>query len=45
MKTKTETPAAMLEPAKLPAAVKIFGVGGAGVRLFEVIERRRNLPA
>jgi cell division protein FtsZ len=33
MKTKTQTPAATLEPAKLPAA-KIFGVGGAGVSLL-----------
>jgi cell division protein FtsZ len=38
MKTKTQTPAAMLEPAKLPAA-KIFGVGGAGVSLLEAMNR------
>jgi cell division protein FtsZ len=36
MKTKTETPAAMLEPAKLPAA-KMFGVGGAGVGLLNAL--------
>ncbi|HLX94389.1 MAG TPA: cell division protein FtsZ [Verrucomicrobiae bacterium] len=36
MKAKTQTPAAMLEPAKLPAA-KIFGVGGAGVGLLDAI--------
>jgi cell division protein FtsZ len=36
MKTKTQTPAAMLEPAKIPAA-KIFGVGNAGVSLLEAI--------
>ena len=36
MKTKTQTPAAMLEPAKLPAA-KIFGVGGAGVGLLNAL--------
>src|SRR5579862_1716714 len=38
MKAKTQTPAAMLEPAKLPAA-KIFGVGGAGVVLAEAANR------
>jgi len=36
MKTKTETSAAMFPPAKLPAA-KIFGVGGAGVRLLDAV--------
>jgi len=36
MKTKTQTPAAMLEPAKMPAA-KIFGIGSAGVTLLEAI--------
>ncbi|HKW29485.1 MAG TPA: cell division protein FtsZ, partial [Verrucomicrobiae bacterium] len=38
MKTKTQTPAAMLEPAKAPAA-KIFGVGSAGVSLLEAMNR------
>jgi len=38
MKTKTQTPAVMLEPAKLPAA-KIFGVGSAGVSLLKAINR------
>jgi cell division protein FtsZ len=36
MKTKTQTSATMLEPAKMPAA-KIFGVGNAGVSLLEAI--------
>jgi len=34
MKTKTQTPTAILEPAKIPAA-KIFGVGSAGVTLLD----------
>ncbi len=38
MKTKTETPAAMLEPAGMRAA-KIIGVGSAGVSLLEVMNR------
>jgi len=36
MKTKTETPGAILQPAKLPAA-KIIGVGGAGVSLLDTV--------
>jgi cell division protein FtsZ len=36
MKTKTQTSAATLEPAKMPGA-KIFGVGNAGVSLLEAI--------
>jgi cell division protein FtsZ len=36
MKTKAQTPATMLEPAKLPAA-KIIGVGGAGVSLLDAL--------
>ncbi len=44
MKTKTQTPAAMLEPAKLPAA-KIFGVGGAGVSLLEAVNREEFVGA
>ena len=38
MTTKTQTPAATLEPAKAPVA-RIFGVGSAGVALLEVINR------
>src|SRR5271169_4003921 len=38
MKTKTETPAAVLEPAGKPV-VKIFGVGGAGVSLLDALSR------
>jgi cell division protein FtsZ len=38
MKTKTETPAAVLEPAGKPV-VKIFGVGGAGVSLIDGLSR------
>ena len=36
MKPKTQTPAATLEPAQMPA-VKIFGVGSAGVSLLEAM--------
>jgi cell division protein FtsZ len=36
MKTKTRTPPAVLEPAKMPA-VKIFGVGSAGVHLIDAM--------
>src|SRR5208282_3480601 len=36
MRTKAQTPTAMLEPAKLPAT-KIFGVGGAGVGLLDAL--------
>src|SRR5271155_2913217 len=38
MKTKTETPAAVLEPAGKPV-VKVFGVGGAGVSLLDALSR------
>ena len=38
MKTKTQTPVATLEPAKLPVA-RIFGVGSAGISLLEVMDR------
>ena len=38
MTTKTQTPAATLEPAQVPVA-RIFGVGSAGVALLEVINR------
>ncbi len=36
MKIKTQTPAAVFEPAKVPTT-KIFGVGNAGVSLLEAI--------
>ncbi|MGA2180124.1 MAG: cell division protein FtsZ [Verrucomicrobiota bacterium] len=36
MKTKPQTPAAMLEPARAPA-VKIFGVGSAGVAMLDTL--------
>jgi cell division protein FtsZ len=38
MKTKTETPPATLEAARMPVA-KIFGVGSAGVALLETVNR------
>jgi cell division protein FtsZ len=38
MKTKPQTPAAILEPAKAPA-VKIFGVGSAGVTMLDTLNR------
>ncbi len=38
MKTKTRTPPAVLEPAQVPA-VKIFGVGSAGVHLIDAMGR------
>jgi len=39
MKTKSQTPAAMLEPATAPA-VKIFGVGSAGVAMLDTLNGR-----
>ena len=36
MKTKTQSPAAALEPDQIPA-VKIFGVGSAGVAMLETL--------
>ena len=36
MKTKTQTPVAVLEPAQTPA-VKIFGVGSAGVAMLDLL--------
>ncbi|MGA2787871.1 MAG: cell division protein FtsZ [Verrucomicrobiota bacterium] len=36
MKTKTQTSAAMLEPARTPA-VKIFGVGSAGITMLNTL--------
>ena len=39
MKTKPQTPAATLEPAKAPA-VKIFGVGSAGVTMLDLLNSK-----
>jgi len=36
MKTKPQTPAAMLEPANAPA-VKIIGVGSAGIAMLDAL--------
>ena len=38
MKTKTQTPSAVLNPAKMPA-VKIFGIGSAGVHLLDTMDK------
>jgi cell division protein FtsZ len=38
MKTKAQTPPAVFKPAKMPA-VKIFGVGSAGVHLIDAMSR------
>ena len=38
MKTQTQTPTAIFEPAQAPA-VKIFGVGSAGVAMLDTLKR------